>query len=537
MRLKSITTIIVLAFLLVIATIGIMHVSAQQPTPTPSVPGVTPTPDLESRITGLEQRMYQLETIQNQQIISLSLSNEQYKFLLTAFGAALGALVVILGIFQGVSNFVQLRREGARDVWQAQREGERDQVQNASVKQVSEIMNVVKSTLDSRLDAEEQARKEVKETRANLDRVLNEVKSLSQFITSFQTNIRTVRQVIEDCASRLAQVPRHDFRPIVSELNAFARQFDAFETEYKPLEEDPHRQFSAKALYIRGISAHYANQPEIAKKYLIEVTSFQQPETGDTEKAYKRRVANAYYYLGITESNFDNTQNAIDSFENANSLDPDSVDFLTRVVAAEAYVTKGTDDFDKAKQIISEIEEGLRRKRDKEGHLAGVYLRLGTRATLIRANMAILKHEEGWCQEVQGLIQPVYDDDPSYYYATATLAQIYAVQDKHDDAKKLFRTAYETIERSGDLLTVAEVRSQILLRMVAGLSCRHGLMDNRSSEEHLEKADSLRGSLPKIDSKVCTVFSTLSKRNEKSETIHDHIEWIRKGKVLLEPSN
>ena len=527
MRLKSITTITVLALFLLITTIGILPISAQQS---------TPTPDLEPRVSGLEKRMYQIEATQTQLVASLSLSNEQYRFLLTAVGAALGAFVVILGIFQGVVTYVQLRREGTRDSRQAQREEERDLVQHSGVKQVSEIMNVVKETLQSRLDAEEQARKEVRETRADLERVLDEIKSLDRFIKSFQSNIQNTRKVIEDRSSQLALVPRHDFRPIVSELNVFAQQFDAFETEYKPLEEEPHRQFSAKALYIRGIAAHYANKPEIAKRYLIEVTRFQQPELGDTEKAYKRRVANAYYYLGIIESNFGKTQDAIDSFENAKSLDPDSVDFLTRLVNAEAYIMKDVDDFGKAEQIIDEIERGLQSKRDKEGRLAGVYLRLRSRATLIRANMAILKNQNTWCQEVQNLIKLVLDDDPNYYYAATTLAQAYHLDNKHDDAQKLFREAYATIERSGDLLMVAEARSQILLRMIAGLCCWHGLMDKTRADEHLDRADGLRGSLPQIDSQVCTVFSALSKRNEKSETIHDHIEWIRKGKVLLEPN-
>jgi tetratricopeptide (TPR) repeat protein len=525
-KLKFIIAIVVVVLLFFAVTTGIMQVFAQQSTPTPSSPAITPTFNLENRITDLENRMIQVETTQTQLIASLTSSNDQYKFLLTAFGAALGALVVIQGILQGVATSAQLRREGMRDTRQARREDEQDQVQYTGAKQVSEIMNVVKSTLESRLDAEQQAREEANKTRKDLDRVLNEVSSLVGFVRNYKTNIQN--------ASRLAQVPRHNFRSISNELNSFARQFESFRTEYEPLEEEPRRKFSARTLYIRGIAAHYANQPETAKRYLTEVTEFQQPELGDTDRAYKRRIANAYYYLGLTDSNFGNVQNAIDCFENANSLDPDGTDFLTKLVTAEAYIMKGKDGFDRAKQIIMEVEEGLRRKKEKEGRLAGVYLRLRSRATLILANMAILRREGNWWEEVQTLLKQVLDDDPGYYYATATLAQVNSVRDMQGDAQRLFREAYETIERSGDLFMVTEARSQILLRMVAGLCCLHGLMDKNRSEEHLDRADSLLGSLPKIDSQVCTVFSTLSKRNEKGETIHDHIELIRGGKVLLD---
>jgi tetratricopeptide (TPR) repeat protein len=533
-KLKFIIAIVVVVLLFFAVTTGIMQVFAQQSTPTPSSPAITPTFNLENRITDLENRMIQVETTQTQLIASLTSSNDQYKFLLTAFGAALGALVVIQGILQGVATSAQLRREGMRDTRQARREDEQDQVQYTGAKQVSEIMNVVKSTLESRLDAEQQAREEANKTRKDLDRVLNEVSSLVGFVRNYKTNIQNARQAIEDSASRLAQVPRHNFRSISNELNSFARQFESFRTEYEPLEEEPRRKFSARTLYIRGIAAHYANQPETAKRYLTEVTEFQQPELGDPDRAYKRRIANAYYYLGLTDSNFGNVQNAIDCFENANSLDPDGTDFLTKLVTAEAYIMKGKDGFDRAKQIIMEVEEGLRRKKEKEGRLAGVYLRLRSRATLILANMAILRREGNWWEEVQTLLKQVLDDDPGYYYATATLAQVNSVRDMQGDAQRLFREAYETIERSGDLFMVTEARSQILLRMVAGLCCLHGLMDKNRSEEHLDRADSLLGSLPKIDSQVCTVFSTLSKRNEKGETIHDHIELIRGGKVLLD---
>ena|ERR1051326_5086484 len=106
-------------------------------------------------------------------------------------------------------------------------------------------------------------------------------------------------------------------------------------------------------------------------------------------------------------------------------------------------------------------------------------------------------------------------------------------EDMQEDAKRLFHEAYESIERSGDLLTVTEVRIKILLLMVAGMCGKHGSESVKlRAENHLLSADSLRESLPKIGTEICTVFSHLSKRNESSETIHAHIELIRNDELF-----
>ncbi len=536
MKNKLMIGLVMLTGLLILTMVRPVTAQTQPSTPTPMPTTINPTPNAETATSELERRVFQLETTELQQIEALKESNERYKFLLTGLGALLSAIVLAGGIFQAVVTRTQLSRETAQDIRQAEREKEQDQVQYRGAQQVSDIMNVVKNTLQERLDAELQAREEAQKSREQLDTLREEVKSIDKFFQRFQKNIQKARQAIEEDASRLALTPRHEFKPITNTLINFARQFDTFNTEYEELEAETQQQFSSKADYIRGIAAHYSNQPENTKKHLLKVTAeLQQPEAGDTDKAYKRRLANAYYYLGITDSNFGNTQAAIDSFEQANSLDPDGTDFLTKVVSAESYVMSGIDEFNKARQIIDEIKQGLHKKRDREGRLAGVYLKLQSRASLIQANMAILKHDEGWLQEVEEILLPIRYEDPGYYYGTATLAQVYALQDeKHDDALRLFQDAYDSIERSGDLLITTEARSQILMRMVAGLCCRHGLIDEKRSDDHLDKADGLRSILPKIDSQTCTVFSTFSKVNERSETIHDHIESIRKGDILLD---
>jgi tetratricopeptide (TPR) repeat protein len=506
---RAIATLAFLFFALFALTIGTVQIFAQQPTPTPGAP--VPTPPI---LPDLERRIWQLEAAQVQITNLLEVIYEQSRLIITGGGAIIAVLVGI----QGLATGIQLYREGRRD---------RDE--RTGIQRVSDVMTVIERTLRSRLDAEETERKRAIEAESRLQQVLDQVESLEQFYHNFQKTIKRSREAIEDRASQLVQTSRHDFKRQTDDLNSFVRQFDTFRTGFEDLEEEP-RPFSGRVPYIRGIAALYANQPEIAKRYLEDVR-LREPEPGEPEPAYNRRVANAYYYLGVIESNFDNHQSAIDSFEEANKRDPQSTDLLTRVVTAEAYVMMKN--FAKAREFIAEVEEGLRAMERAQGRLRNHQLRLQSRAALIRANMAILGREDNWHQQVQQLLEPVYVADPQYYYATATLAQVHADRGNSEKAQELFNRAYTTIERLGHLLTVTEARSRILLLMVAGMCCKHGLVDEKRSEVHLDEADGLRSSLPRIGSQVCTVFSPLSKRNESSETIRHHIEMMREGKVLL----
>ena len=487
---------------------------------------------LQIELSGFEDRLFKLETAQKHVITSLNTANEQNKTLLTGFGAVLGGLFVLISIV----TFIQIRREGFKEANQASRESARDLVENAGVKQVSEIMDVVKRTLKSRLDAETEARADAKKKGDELEKVRREVKDVSEFLKNFQSNIQSQRKSIEENASLLVQLPRHKFRLNLTKLNSFAMQFDSFKSQFEALDNSS-KEFSAEPLYIRGIASHYANHPQDAKYYLDKVTKLPQTTTTLIERAYKRRLANTYYYLGVIALNFGNAQNAIDFFNQANDLDPAETDFLTKIVTAESYIMSGPELFGKAEEILDKVEQGLNQKRNKEGQLAGVYLRLESRISLIRTNMAILNSGDVNWLEIQKQLEEVYKIDPLYYYASATLAQIYAIQNEGARARKFFRISYENIEKSGDLQTVTEVRSQILLLMFASICCQHGLKDHKRSEEHLDKAESLRGSLPKINSQECTVFSTFSKKNEKSDTIHSHIGFIRKGRVLINENN
>ncbi len=553
---RAIVTLAFLLFALFALTIGTVQISAQQPTPTPGAPVTTPIATLED----LERRVYRLEVAYTQTIETIraweSISEQTINI-----AATIGVLFTVLVGIQGLATGIHLRREGRALASRLETErqaretdrtglGQVSQVMNAvrqtlesrleiertGIGQVSSIMNVVQQTLESHLETEKRAREMVERVEEQLAEALKGLKPLQELYSKLQATIKGLREGIEEHAFQLAQTSRHDFRRKTDDLNSFAQKFDTFTTEFETLEEEregePRPQFSSRVLYIRGIVAHYANQPENARQYLEKVVRSRGPLSDEDQHNCDRRVAIAYYYLGLTQSNFGNYQAAIDFFEKANQLDPKVEDFLTRIATAEAYVM--VRDFDKAVPFITQVEKGvLATEKDKDGRLLNFYLRLQSRAVLVKANMTILRRGDNWPQEVQDLLWPVYRADPHYYYATATLAQVYYDQGNHDKAKELFSEAYATIQQSGNLITVTEARSRILVLMVAGMCCKHGFEEDRWSKEHLDRANSLLGSLPKMGLQTCTVFSTLSKRNEDIGTIRDHIEKIRESKIFL----
>jgi tetratricopeptide (TPR) repeat protein len=441
--------------------------------------------------------------------------------------------IAVVTIFQVTVAALQFRREGERESRQATREKNQDLTERMGVDQVSKIMNVVQQTLESRLAVEKEAREEAAKASEQVKDILKEIRVVDDFLKKYQETIRNAQHDIEDTASRLAQTERQGFRSKLNELNRYSQKVDTFETSFEPLAVEK-RSFSPSVPYVRGIAAHFANQPERAKKYLLEVVGLHQPQPGESQIDYNRRVANAYYYLGLIESNFGNYRNAIDYFDKSRHIDPKGEDLLTRVLTADTYVMNK--EFDQAMPFVTEVEKGLDEIERREGRLRNPDQRLRSRVTLIRATVSIINRQANWHEEALQILKSVHDSDSLYYYATTALAQVYTAQGDTSDAQELFWEAYQTIEHSGDLITVTEVRIRILLLMVAGMCCKHGLKDEKSSEEYLDKADTLRDSLPKIGEKVCTVFSPLSKLNEDSQTIHQHIGLIRKGDVLVDTS-
>ena len=488
---------------------------AQGPTPTPAVSVGTPTPDIEKRLSIVEGKISVLEHKQESVLRATEIRIEQLQTLLSWLGIVFVVLSVIFGGMAAVATWRQT--------------GQQERIIKAQVEsagKVSDVLDVTHRILDSRL-LQIPEKEEIRKLRADFARV-------TDFIDGIRKGISYQRELLERAASELSQTARHDFkkRANIEALNTFARDFDRFKMLY-PEEAE----LNGQCLYIRGVAAVFNNEFQDLQNWLNKVIGLERQD-GEDPTSYRKRLANAYYYLGLNHANLGELKDAIRRLEQAHDLDPEGTDFLTRLVMAEAYVTYGQ--YEKAEDLLQEIERGLNDLKRRQGNrLLNHQLRMLSRTYLMRANMAIIAGMEDWQERARQYAEEACEIDPGYYYAPFTLGQIIRAIEGGTDTeqvKKLFSDAYSRIQDSGHLHFVTETRIHILLLMVSALCGRHGeKADERTVNTYLDEARLLRDDLPRIDNRVCTVFSPLSKQNVDRETIGSHIEKIREGTWSLHP--
>lgn len=314
----------------------------------------------------------------------------------------------------------------------------------------------------------------------------------------------------------------------------FAREHDSYINKYGVPSVTPNggAGFSIYIAYVRGVAAHYGNDPQTLDTLLTKVAENADPQPGEApENRDKRRVV-AYYFLGLSESNFANYEKAIEHFQHAIDLERTPKDVLSRLVAAEAAaignrVVEAQTYLDQVDEILKDIK-GQYVNAKKQ--VPSAFRKLGYRAMLIRANIAIARGNDGWSEAID-MLRTI--KDPHEYYSTATLAQLLISRDSASaEARNIFREAYMSIRDLGHLHSVSEVRSKILLLLVAGLCAQYSEGYTGMMEEHFAEAEGLLGSLPKRGQQTCSVFSPISKRNETSSVIISHIESVRRGVLL-----
>jgi hypothetical protein len=162
--------------------------------------------------------------------------------------------------------------------------------------------------------------------------------------------------------------------------------------------------------------------------------------------------------------------------------------------------------------------------------------RLGNRAHLARVNLKVAPGLVDYSTEIKLIEDVLQNAELSEYYIRATLAQILSRSDSQDRARALFTETYANIQMLGHLSpeSITEIRSRVLLLMTAAVSAKNGKDENRAiAEEHLNEATALLNQLPNRDGQMCSVFSTISKKNESPQRISEHIVQIRAGAILI----
>jgi hypothetical protein len=513
----------------------------------------------------VQKRVEQLEVAQKANVEALKTSLESMrsmgdstKWLMVGFAALLS---IIVGV-QTTATFSNLRqdraarqREQEQYLWNTTRRDKWEQDNTNGVTKINSVLGVIQNTLKTRLDAEKEARKEAHDFQRRMTKLQEELVLIRQDLTivkgdleDSRTTVANELALLEEEAERLATTPRHDFRDRVEALALYAPKYDLFVRKHSHKKGEAEFKLSARAQYVRGIAAHYGNEPEVAQTLLKPLATIVSPADPQERRqtVEGKRSAVASYFLGLIESNFANYEEATVHFDLSIALEPEDAsdhggakprfkDVLSRLVAAEACAMS----HDPGRTIVyldairvcfaDAIAKCERRRMDMPKYLVGLQGRTG----LVHANMLLRQATEGALNEAMDVTKQLLGDSPSYFAMVTHGQLLMASGADNNEARKLFAEAYTMIRNRNDLVSVVELRSQILLLIVAGISARYSPGFEGMWEHHLDSAVGLLKRLPKRGTETCTVFSPFSKRNESPDTIETQISAFRERNVLL----
>ncbi len=529
-------------------------VSQTQPQSQPG--GATPATDLHRRVEKLESEQQSTVEALKAAVDSLRTIGDSTKGLMIAFGTL---LTIIVGVqtYTTLSNLHQER--GVRRQEQQQFESNRerrdkwDSENTAGLGKLNSVLQVIHDTMKGRLDAEIAARRDAEQLRVTIGSLQNDIASMRNELKNYTENLADSRvtienehQLLEQEARELAQTQRHDFRDRVEELSAYVPKYDSFIGKYHHKLEQGELRISAEAQYVRGVAAHYGSKPVSAHDLLKPLVTVRPGDSNERRCSVEgKRSAIALYFLGLIESNFANYEEAIKYFDDSISLEPDESgdsasaephfkDILSRVVRAEACAMSAepgrtTVYFEDIRSCLRDaIAKCERRNMPFPKYLLG----LDGRAKLVEVNMLLRKAgNKTKANEIPGDV--LSKKDPSYF-ALVTYAQLLMDADPNNkEAHKYFAEAYAKIRNLNHLIEVTELRSRILVRIVAGMSARYSDGFEDAWEAHLDSAIAQLNRLPKRGTVACTVFSPFSKRNEASGEIKAQISAFREDNVWL----
>lgn len=520
-------------------------------------PGTATTAaDLQRRVETLESEQHSTVETLKAAVDSLRTIGDSTRGLMIAFGTL---LTIIVGV-QSYSTFSNLRQErAARRQEKEQFESGRqrreawDNENTAGLVKLNSVLQVLYDIMHRRLDAENAAREEARQLREKIGSLQSELalmhaelKNHEENLADSRATVKNEHQLLEQDAVELARTPRHDFRDRVEELSAYAPKYDIFIGRYHHKLEQGELQVSAEARYVRGVAAHYGNRPMLAQDLLKPLVTVKPGDSNERRGSVEgKRSAIASYFLGLIESNFARYEDAIKYFDDSIALEPDQAvddavaeprfkDVLSRVVRAEACAMSAVPGrtvvyFEDIRTCLKDATAKCQRRNIA---LPKYLVNLEGRARLVEVNM-LLRQGANKPKAIE-IVSELSGKKDCSYFALVTYAQLLMSQDADSkEARRFFADAYAKIRNLNHLVEVTELRSKILLRIVAGMSARYSVGFEDAWEPHLDSAIGQLNRLPKLGTLTCTVFSPFSKRNEDPGAIKDQITAFRERNELL----
>jgi tetratricopeptide (TPR) repeat protein len=374
--------------------------------------------------------------------------------------------------------------------------------QFSAVHSVSQVIDVVKKTLDFRLEQDEKvadAFKEIERIRAERDRtkkqklahalsILEHFKKMSRMQFAALTDEQQKRGI------RL--------QALANELGDFLDDKQEFET-------------TGSLMYTCGVIAYYDNDVIESGTYLDRAAECRASDHDgelSTNQSYKYRFAFIHYFRALIQKNWGELSQALQEIEqSAKLLEFQPGEFLTPVTKAEILsYTPGSEDRcrNELQKLIEKIENLESALRNKGEQLDANQTKLRNRMLVLLGNTFF---EEGVFAQALVQYTRAIELSPNDYYALASAAQCHRELCDAAKAADCFRRSLDTIERSGDFRRKRERITRAVIAVIAA-SAAKGCNESALREQYDREARELLSGNLAVDGMTPKFFSPSTKR-------------------------
>jgi tetratricopeptide (TPR) repeat protein len=539
-----------LKYLIIIAVMAMMGLPgvAQSGSPSQSAPtkpvhdGVVSTPavaqalsglSLEERITRVEERLNLALALKDERIQSINERSEN-TFKLLQFFSALAALALL---FFSIRDIALRWKEGqrqrgideiVRDTMNLQKSAAQQQIrfgqlrldqveaspnqQFDAVKNVNDVIGVVRQTLAFRLEQEEKVAE-----------VLGKIQSMED------EQGRIKKQKLAQAITILEhlRMSRMEFATLTDEqhkrgirLQGLVNDLDGFLTEQD-------FQVAGNLLYTCGVVAYYDNDIIEAKSYLDRAAERRATDhVGElkTNDDYRNRFAFIHHFRALIHKNWGDLSEAQHEIEqSAKLLENLPNEFLTPVTKAEiqSYIV-GSEE-----RCRAELQDLMQRISDLETGLKKDYKALNANQAKLRNRMFVLCGNTYFMQKAfqDALIQytKAIEFNQNDYYALSSAARCKKALGDGLAAEEYFRHALEAIERSADLRKKRERITRAVIAVIAE-NAANGCGERVRQEQYGREARELLSGKLEVDGLSPKFFSPSTARLVSSAELLNELE-------------
>lgn len=499
------------------------------PTRTPVVSDSVSDLSVEQRIAFLEERLDLALALKDKRIQSINDRSENVYKLLQLVGIIAGAALVFFSLRDTILRWKEGQRqrgldEIVKDMMKLQKSAVEQQVrfgqlhldqvegspsqQFEAIKNVNDVIGVVRQTLAFRLEQEAKVAEVLEEiVQMKAEREHAKKQKLKQAVAILDHFMKMSR--MQFAALTDEQYKRGlRLEGLVNDLDQFLGEQD-FET-------------MGSLLYTCGVIAYYDNDIIEAKTYLDRAAQSHAPDhEGElaTNQNYLNRFAFIHYFRALIHKNWGDLIEAQHEIEqSAKLLEHQTGEFLTPVTKAEilSYIEGNEErcriELQGLMRRITDIEAGL---KNKDEELNTNQKKLRNRMLVLWGNIHFVQNAfpEALSQYIEAI-----KFNPNNYYALASAAQCHRTLDDEDAAVAYFRQSLDAIERSGDFKRKRERITCAVIAVIAAISAR-ACGENERQEQYTREARELLSGNLAVDGMSPKFFSPSTKRLVDAEEL------------------